>query len=129
MRSLATLSLTGTLALTLSTLPSAIDKAVDAVDAGAINVLQFTASGATFAVVQNFSPHDPWPRIEVKRYTAVIDYAQGAIQQDLAREMGVTMPRGGGVPFTGELHQIESSDAHSAWDVPVPPDPAAGSLP
>src|SRR5207237_1021439 len=36
---------------------------------------------------------------------------------------------GGGVPFTGELRQVQLSDAHSAWDIPVSADPSAGSLP
>src|SRR5262249_6068912 len=39
------------------------------------------------------------------------------------------MPRGGGVPFTGELHQIQAISGLLAWNIPVPPDPAAGSLP
>jgi hypothetical protein len=38
------------------------------------------------------------------------------------------MPRGGGVPFTGELRQIQLSDAQSAWDTPVSADPSASSL-
>jgi hypothetical protein len=35
--------------------------------------LQFTASGATFTVGQNFTPSDPWPRIALKRYTVLLD--------------------------------------------------------
>src|SRR5438874_2163752 len=70
-----------------------------------IKTLQFTGAGATFSVGQNFAPNDPWPSVTLKLYTASINYEMGSMQQELVREMGATMPRGGGVPFTGELHQ------------------------
>jgi hypothetical protein len=110
-RSLAAISLMGTLAPALSGTagPTAIDNAVDAVRVDAITTVQLAASGAMFRAGQNFSPRDAWPRIELKRYTAVIDYVHGAIQQDLVREMASRGLGGGGVPFTGELHQIEAS--------------------
>jgi hypothetical protein len=51
------------------------------------------------------------------------------MRQELLREMGTTMPRGGGVPFTGELRQAQVSDVPSAWNMPVSADPSAASLP
>lgn len=108
---------------------SSIDAAIDALGASAVNTLQFTASGATFTVGQNFTPADPWPRVTLKRYTVFVDYEHARMRQELVREMGATMPRGGGVPFTGELRQVQLSDAQSAWDIPVSADPSAGSLP
>src|SRR5881409_2980912 len=41
--------------------------------------------------------------------------------------MGSTMPRGGGVPFTGELHQIQVVSGEDAWNVPVPEALVGGS--
>ncbi len=108
---------------------TAIDAAVDTLGADSIKTLQFTASGATFTVGQNFTPNDPWPRVTLKQYTVVLDYEHMRIRQELVREMGTTMPRGGGVPFTGELRQIQLSDAQSAWNIPVAADSSAGSLP
>jgi glyoxylase-like metal-dependent hydrolase (beta-lactamase superfamily II) len=108
---------------------SAIDDAVRTLGADAIKMLQFTAYGATFTVGQSFTPADPWPRVTVTSYTALIDYDAASMRQELVREMGTTMPRGGGVPFTGELRQVQYSDAHSAWNIPVPANPSAGSLP
>ena len=108
---------------------SALKAAADALGADAIHTLQFTAAGATFSVGQNFTPSDPWPRVPLKRYTALIDYDNNRMRQDLVREMGATMPRGGGVPFTGERRQIQMYSGNYTWDVPVPADPAAGSLP
>jgi hypothetical protein len=37
-----------------------------------------------------------WPRVTLKRYTALMDYGTASMRQDLVREMGATMPRGGG---------------------------------
>ena len=97
--------------------------------ADTIRTLEFTAFGATFSVGQNFSPTDPWPRVTLKSYTALINYETGSMRQDLVREMGAVMPRGGGVPFTGELRQIETVSGRYAWNDPVPPNPQAGSFP
>jgi glyoxylase-like metal-dependent hydrolase (beta-lactamase superfamily II) len=97
--------------------------------ADTIQTLQFTGSGATCSVGQNFTPNDPWPRVTVKRYTASIDYDMASMQQELVREMGATMPRGGGVPVTGEVRQIQAINGDLACDMPVAADPLAGSLP
>jgi hypothetical protein len=43
---------------------------VDTLGASAIKKLQFTVSGETFSVGQNFTPSDPWPRVAVKRHGA-----------------------------------------------------------
>jgi glyoxylase-like metal-dependent hydrolase (beta-lactamase superfamily II) len=94
----------------------------------AIQTVQFTGSGAMFSVGQNFAPHTPWPRVPVKQYTATIDFESASMRQDIVREMGATMPRGGGVPFTGEQHEVETVSGDYAWDEPVPPDPQAGAF-
>jgi hypothetical protein len=52
------------------------------------------------------APDDPWPPVPVKRYEALINYETGSMRQEMIRELGATMPRGGGVPFMGELSQI-----------------------
>jgi hypothetical protein len=78
---------------------TALDAAVDTLGADAVKTLEVTASGATFTVGQNFTPNDPWPRITLKRYTVLLDYEHARMRQELVREMGATMRRGGGVPF------------------------------
>ncbi len=98
---------------------TAIDAAVDALGVDVVKTLTFTASGATFTVGQNFTPDDPWPRVALKRYTVLLDYERARMRHELVREMGATMPRGGGVPFTGELRQLQLSDAQSTWDIPL----------
>ena len=60
--------------------------------------------GATFSVGQSYTSTGPWARVTLKRYAALMDYETASMRQELVREMGATMPRVGGVPFTGELH-------------------------
>jgi glyoxylase-like metal-dependent hydrolase (beta-lactamase superfamily II) len=107
----------------------ALQSAARLLGADTTKTLQFTASGATFSVGQNFTPSDPWPRVTLEAYTALINYETASMRQDLLREMGPVMPRGGGVPFTGEQRQIETVDGSYAWNEPIPPNPQAGSFP
>lgn len=109
-----------------SEVPRSFAAAIEALSADAIKTLRFTAGGADFTVGQNFTPNDPWPRIGIKRYTASINYETGSMEIDLVREMGTRMPRGGGVPFTGELHQVQVLSGDYAWNVPVPAPPPGG---
>src|SRR5438045_2068469 len=83
--------------------PGPLEAAADALAVNKIKTLQFIASGTNFTVGQNFTPDDPWPPVRVKSYKVLINYEAGSMRQELVREMGPTMPRGGGVPFTGEL--------------------------
>jgi glyoxylase-like metal-dependent hydrolase (beta-lactamase superfamily II) len=108
---------------------TALDTAAEVLGVDSIRTIQFTASGATFTVGQNFTPDDPWPRVTLSRYTVLADYEQSRMRQEFVRVMGRTMPRGGGVPFTGELRQTELSDRQLTWDVPIDADPSATSLP
>jgi glyoxylase-like metal-dependent hydrolase (beta-lactamase superfamily II) len=126
--------LLGCTTLTLAVLmmaqqPDALTAAARSLDASSIRTLQFTGSGATFTVGQNFTPDAPWPRVTVKSYIARINYDTASMQVELVREMGAVMPRGGGVPFTGDVRQIRAISGPVAWNLPMPPDPGAGSLP
>ena len=102
MRNIAILSVGIVLTFAPDVSPQQLDtlkSAADALGVNQVNTLEFTGSGATFSVGQNFEPNDPWPRVTLKRYTALINYETGSMRQELLREMGATMPRGGGVPF------------------------------
>src|SRR5207247_10940061 len=92
-----------------------------AVGEATVNTRQSTGSGGHFSVGQNFTPNEPWPRVTVKNYTASINYGTGSMRQELLREMGPVMPRGGGAPFTGEQRQIQVVSGNDAWNVPAPP--------
>jgi glyoxylase-like metal-dependent hydrolase (beta-lactamase superfamily II) len=127
-----------TCALALGVAPSAqqadaVRAAANTLGAATIKTLQFTGSGANFSVGQNFTPSEPWPRVTVKSYTASINYDTGSMRQELLREMGTTMPRGGGAPFTGEQRQIQVVSGNYAWNLaaaaPGAPPPQAAPAP
>src|SRR5712672_364759 len=99
----------------------ALKAAADALGVGKLKTLQFTGSGANFSVGQNFTPSEPWPRVTVKSYTATINYDTGSMRQELLREMGTVMPRGGGAPFTGEQRQTQVVSGNYAWNVVAAP--------
>src|SRR6266446_8001548 len=109
----------------------AVKAAAASLGADRLKTLQFTGSGANFSVGQNFTPSEPWPRVTVKSYTASINFDTGSMRQELVREMGTTMPRGGGAPFTGEQRQVQVVSGNFAWNVAAPaqaggaPPPAA----
>ena len=105
----------------------AVKAAAGTLGAGTLKTLQFTGSGANFSVGQNFTPAEPWPRVTVKSYTASINFDTGSMRQELVREMGTTMPRGGGAPFTGEQRQIQVVSGNLAWNEPRTTIPRVGS--
>jgi glyoxylase-like metal-dependent hydrolase (beta-lactamase superfamily II) len=109
---------------------NALQTAGDALGVARIKTLQFTGSGANFSVGQNYLPNEPWPKVDVKNYTASINYDTGSMRAELLRQMGAVMPRGGGAPFFGEQRQIQVVSGNYAWNVPVPPANApAGAAP
>ena len=119
MRRGMSLAMAGVLALAVapSAQTDALKAATDALGAANIKTLQYTGSGANFSVGQNFTPGEPWPRVTVKNYTASINYDTGSMRQELLREMGATMPRGGGAPFTGEQRQVQVVSGNYAWNM------------
>jgi len=112
---------------------NALQATADALGAVKIKTLQFTGSGANFSVGQNYTPNEPWPRVEVKNYSASINYETGSMRVELLRQMGDVMPRGGGAPFFGEQRQIQMVSGNYAWNVPVAaanaPAPAPAAAP
>jgi len=105
----------------------ALQAAAAKLGAANIKTLQFTGSGRTFSVGQNYTSTEPWPPVTVKAYTAVANFDTGAMRVDMTRESGAVMPRGGGAPFFGEQRQIQVVSGNYAWNVPPPaPNAAAG---
>src|SRR5262245_45168570 len=103
--------------------------AADKLGAVSLKTLQFTGSGANFSVGQNYTPAEAWPRVTVKSYTAAVNFDTGSMRQELLREMGSTMPRGGGAPFTGEQRQVQVVSGNYAWNVGAPAQPGGAPPP
>ena len=97
----------------------ALKAASDTLGVATLKTLQFTGWGATFSIGRNYFPNDPWPRVYLRNYSALIDYDTAAMRVELQREMGAVMPLGGGGPFTGEQRQIQVVSGSDAWNVPA----------
>ena len=108
--------------------------AADAMGATNLNSIQFSGSGTNYAFGQAYSPGGPWPRFEVKTYTAAVDYQTPAMKVDMLRAQGEHPPRGGGAqPFATDQRTIQVVSGKSAWSEggaqPAPnPDAASDRL-
>jgi hypothetical protein len=47
--------------------------------------LRFTGFGSSFSVGQNPRPTEPWPKVAIKSYEAMIDYDAAAMKVDMTR--------------------------------------------
>ena len=101
--------------------PDPLKAAAEAIGATSIKRLHVTAIGSIYSVGQSPSPKEPWPRVAVKSYDAVIDYESASMRVDMVRTQGAIPPRGGGAPFTGEQRQIQLVSGNDAWNVAPPP--------
>src|SRR6266511_760768 len=88
---------------------------------GATNLksLQYSGSGSTFAVGQNFNPSAPWPKFNVKSYTRAINYETASLRDEIVRTQAENPPRGGGgQPVMGEQRQVLLVSGTHAWNQP-----------
>src|SRR5258705_6858843 len=132
MRSFIALAVFGLIVLTsaVGAQQGALQTAADKLGVVKIKTLQVTGSGANFSVGQNYSSSDPWPRVTVKNFTALVNYDTASMRVELVRTMGAVMPRGGGAPFFGDQRQIALVSGNYAWNQPVPPpNPPDGGAP
>jgi glyoxylase-like metal-dependent hydrolase (beta-lactamase superfamily II) len=111
-------------ALGLASVPSAqqadaLASAAVTLGAADVRTLEIAGAGASFSVGQNYTPSEPWPRVAVKNLTASANFDSASMRLELLREMGATMPRGGGAPFTGEQRQVQLVSGGYAWNMPA----------
>ena len=81
-------ALTGAVALAADDARGVLDSVAKAL--GTPRTLQYTGSGAVFTVGQNLSPTKPWPRVELKSFTRVVDYENRAWRQEGVGAAGPT---------------------------------------
>ncbi len=90
--------------------------AADAMGATTLNSIQFSGSGTNYAFGQAYTPGGPWPRFEVKTYTAAVDYQAPAMRLEMLRAQGEHPPRGGGAqPFATDQRTIQVVSGKNAW--------------
>ena len=109
--------------------PDVLKAAADALGAASLKTLQINGWGwgANF-LGQNFTPNDPWPRINVPTFTALINYDTASMRVDMVRQVGAVMALGGGNLISGEQRSIQVVSGSEAWNVPTE-GPAAGGTP
>jgi hypothetical protein len=81
--------------------------------------IQYSGSGSTFAVGQNFDPSAPWPKFNVKSFTRAVNYETGSLRDEIVRTQAEHPPRGGGgQPVVGEQRQVLLVGGTYAWNQP-----------
>src|SRR5215213_2089711 len=104
-----------------------LQAADQATGASKVNSIQYTGTGWISFVGQNFSTTDDWPRVDLKTYTATIDYENKAASEDYIRVQGKNPPRGGGAgfPIQGEPRTQNFVNGPAAWTLDAKGQPQA----
>ena len=72
----------------------------------ALQSIQYSGTGSAFPLGQAASPGGPWPRFELAKYVASVDYTTPAMREETVRRDVERPPRGGGAgpfnPATGQ---------------------------
>jgi glyoxylase-like metal-dependent hydrolase (beta-lactamase superfamily II) len=107
-----TIALFSALVAALSVIPSAqegnpvVRGAAEAMGVAALQSIQYSGTGSAFALGQAASPGGPWPRFELAKYVASVDYTTPAMREETVRRDVERPPRGGGAgpfnPATGQ---------------------------
>jgi glyoxylase-like metal-dependent hydrolase (beta-lactamase superfamily II) len=83
-----------------------VQSAADAIGATTIQSIQYSGTGSAFPLGQAASPGGPWPRFELAKYVASIDYTAPAMREETVRRDVEFPPRGGGAgPFNAATGQ------------------------
>ena len=107
-----TVALFSALVAALSLVPSAqepnsvVRGAAEAMGVAALQSIQYSGTGSAFPLGQAASPGGPWPRFELAKYVASVDYATSTMREETVRRDVERPPRGGGAgpfnPATGQ---------------------------
>ena len=96
----------GGLSLTLVAQNNVIENAARSMGATNLQSIQYSGSGSSFTVGQAPGPGAPWPRFELTKYVASVNYAAGLMREETVRRDVDFPPRGGGAgpfnPTTGQ---------------------------
>ena len=85
---------------------SVIEASAKAMGTATLQSIRYTGTGTNNSVGQAFTPGGPWPRYQVKKYVALVNYSVPAMRQEIVRIDNERPPRGGGAggfnPATGQ---------------------------
>ena len=88
MKNVALISvLVGGLSLALSAQRSGnvVQDAADTMGVAMLQSIQYSGTGSAFPIGQAASPGGPWPRFELSKYVASVDYAAPAMREESIR--------------------------------------------
>ena len=90
-----------------------VKAAADTMGVATLQSIQYSGAGSAFLVGQAASPGGPWPRFELAKYVASVDYAAPAMREETVRRDVEYPPRGGGAgPFNPATGQDTSDGVH-----------------
>src|SRR5262245_6672914 len=112
---LAVLALLLPLAATAQDAQLTLEGVAKALGADQVKSIEYTGSGAMFAVGQSTRPGAPWPRFNFKSYTRAINYETASLREDMV--ITRVDARGGGLPAVGEARRIFVVSGDLAWNV------------
>ena len=96
---------------------------------GDIHAVQYTGTGSAGALGQNWNPTTTWHPTIVTSYTRTVDFVNGSSKEEMTRTQQNPVAKGGELPFTGELKQVNLISGQWAWNAnpgqPITPAPAA----
>lgn len=78
-----------------------------------VKSVQFVGSGANFSLGQNPRPDAPWPRFNVRSYTATIAYDAPSMRLEIFRTAVVSPPS----PPPAEQRQVQLVSGTRAWNM------------
>lgn len=92
---------------------------------GDVHSIQYTGTGTAGALGQNWNPTSPWHPTIVTGYTRTIDFVNGSSKEEITRTQQDPVAKGGELPFTGTLKQVNFISTQWAWNqsptiVPAP---------
>jgi len=83
-----------------------VEAAADMMGVAMLQSIQYSGTGSIFSIGQAASPGGPWPRFELAKYVASVDYAALAMREETVRRDVESPPRGGGAgPFNAATGQ------------------------
>jgi glyoxylase-like metal-dependent hydrolase (beta-lactamase superfamily II) len=92
--------------LTGAQAPDVLTTASNAMGATQLQSIQYSGSGSSFTVGQAPGPGAPWPRFELAKYVASVNYTPPVMREETVRRDVDFPPRGGGAgpfnPSTGQ---------------------------
>ncbi|HET9358358.1 MAG TPA: MBL fold metallo-hydrolase, partial [Vicinamibacterales bacterium] len=99
--------LAGSLSLVLvAQSPDVLENAARSMGAPGLQSIQYSGRGSVYLLGQAPAPGAPWPRFELAKYIASVDYARNAMREEQVRRDVERPPRGGGAgpfnPATGQ---------------------------